>query len=134
MRRECGSADAVAGRVADIGHVQDDDQHELDGEQHPKDLAVDVDAQRAHQPDDRPRDQRVPVPLEAPVELLVEEALRDESEDAVEADLQHVVGEYGDERGADAERLVRAQGDVAVERARVDHVPRHGDVPSGEDR
>ena len=50
VRLECREADVAIERVADVGYVENDDQHELDEEQQAKNLAVDVDAQGAHQP------------------------------------------------------------------------------------
>src|SRR5690606_13563170 len=116
---------ALAAGVGDGGDVEDDDQEHLDDQQDTEHARVDVDlqpAQDAYGEDARqgrypPGDLQAGVGGEEPGDL--------EAEDAVDADLEGVVGDEGDQRGARSGGAAEAAGDVGVERPGVVDVPAH---------
>ncbi len=93
---------ALRAGVGDGGDVEDDDQQHLDDQQDAEHLRVDVDLQPAqHAHGERGGQRRYP-PGDLEVGVGGEEAGDLEAEDAVDADLEGVVGDQGDQGRARA--------------------------------
>jgi hypothetical protein len=89
-------------RVAEPGDGQDQQHRDLGAQEHAQHAAVEVDAEHAQGRDQRPGPERPHPPVEVQADLVGQVAGQGGPEHAVEADLEQVVGEGGDQGGADA--------------------------------
>ncbi|CAM5246342.1 hypothetical protein SHIRM173S_10311 [Streptomyces hirsutus] len=119
-------------RVGDGGDVEDDDQEHLDDQQDAEHARVHVDLQPAQRADGGEGHQRRYPPGDLEVGVGGEESRHLEAEDAVDADLEGVVGDQRDHRGARAGGAAEAAGDVRVEGSGVVDVPAHLGVSEAE--